>query len=414
MYHTLQCIRQRQGSRARTHRPKAAGRKRQGPFFSAISHGLLAGGCAALLLGCENGVLSRSPEVVVKAQPPGSTNSFNHLKELTLGADEPLRLDFSSKEELHQLSGSWLFRRTSPTYLSSQGHSQPGSVLVHNRTDTWNGPLLKLPPLKPSQAYRVSVWIHPQDTKKTTSAALVLTRVADGLSTSSKLDEAQMEPNKWHRLSGEFVTSPYKSEQLHTLHFDLSNIAADYLVDDLIVAYAEFSADLEQQLDNQVEQATETEQNTKIAQRQHIRNGDAESGMDYWGHQGGLISSSTVHAHSGKHSILITSRNQSWNAPTMEVRDLQDDTRYRFSVFTRLADDQPPAEMKLTIKRVTDGQASYLPLAEVEATDSDWVEIAGEYSAPNITQSEQVVVYVESTSATVSYYVDTLTVQALP
>ena len=71
-------------------------------------------------------------------------------------------------------------------------------------------------------------------------------------------------------------------------------VSANGHIDDITLSYAEYDA--EKLLASKV-------QNNSI-----VRNGDVESGLDYWDSQGGSINLSTKYAHSGKHSIFISER----------------------------------------------------------------------------------------------------------
>lgn len=352
----------------------------------------------ALLTGC----LEASDKMKIEAVTTTSDTLTSSQEGHFIGPTKPLRYDFPNQSTFIARSAEWLFRRVPVIFVADQGHNQFGSILVKERTETWQGPLLRLPPLQPSQGYRVSAWIKPLHTDQATDVTLVLTKVVDGITTQTKLAHTIAEPHSWHKVEGEFAVPSTSGEQIRTLHFDVEHVSTSYLIDDVMVAYSEYSEDL-------------TEKAHVInADEQVILNGGAEEDLAYWSHQGGVISRTSAQAHTGKYSIFISARSRSWHAPTMDVPGLKNSQRYKFSVFTKLEEGHPPTEMKLTLKRITNGQVTYTVLAEGLANDTDWTEMIGLFSAPNITESQPVTVYVESDSPTVSYYVDTLTAYPIP
>lgn len=98
----------------------------------------------------------------------------------------------------------------------------------------------------------------------------------------------------------------------------------------------------------------------------------------------------------------------------MAVKGMENDKLYRFSIFARMNDGEPAANVKLTLKRTTAGQTTFVSVANAAANSTKWTEVAGTFSANNISDSESVSVYLEAENPTASYFVDTLTVELVP
>lgn len=369
--------------------------------FRAGKHLALSGSLLALL-ACRAGSAPGSDEVFIESlstAPAVSTPSKTDAQQV-IQADKPLQLGFDHSAYLVSDSGSLLYRGPYLAFVPDQGHLQLGSVLVKDRQETWHGPFLKLPMLEPGTAYRASIWVKPVDTRQPSQVKLILTRVVQGISTSLVLGEIKAEPEVWQKVDGEFVGAAHWSDDITALSLDVDSIDTRYLFDDVMVAYAEFSDELEAAAAAVVAGGLAL-----------LRNGDVEDGLEHWSHQGGVISRSNAQAHSGEHSLLVSGRSEGWHGPTMALRGLKDYTRYHFGVFVRLNEGEQPANVQLTMKRVTKGQVSFIPIANALASSTDWVKIGGAFSAPNISESEEIILYVESNNPTASYFVDTLTAE---
>ncbi|TVZ41598.1 carbohydrate binding protein [Alteromonadaceae bacterium 2753L.S.0a.02] len=359
---------------------------------------LLVWALPAAILGCGSG---NGGDIKVDYLANSSQASLPAVGDKGIGPRDPLRFDFSDMQNLDSPSGRMLYRTIVPTYVSSQGNIMPGALMIEGRTEVWQGPLIVLPNLEPGQAFTVSAWVKSQDTLDSTNFSLVLTRVVDGNDTRYVIAKSLVEPGSWQKVEGDFVAVQHGGDIIRTLHLEVEPAFTNYLLDDITVAYAEFSAELE----------AAALESAKSKSDGFVFNGSVEDGLVPWRHQGGFITRSSAQAHTGEHSVLITGRTAGWQGPLMEVNGLRDNEKYKVSIFTRLQDGTSPAEMKLTLKRVTKGQATFVSLGIGTANDSGWTEIAGVFTSPNISQAERVSVYLESTNPTASYYVDTLTVQ---
>lgn len=318
-------------------------------------------------------------------------------------APQTIHLNFDESAYFVGPDSSLLYRGEYLTYVRDQGYFKPGSVLVSNRKATWHGPMLVLQPLERGRAYNASVWIKLLETDQPSTAKLNWTQVSEGTLTSLTLAEIQAEPLAWQKLEGEFIGNPQSDSDLNALTIEVDNAEVKYLVDDFIVAYAELSAEM------QAAAAAVKSQTPNL-----IVNGGLELGLEPWTHQGGVISRSSAHVHTGEYSLLMAGRKQEWNAPMMPVKGLQDNKLYRFSLYVRMSDGDPSTHVKLTMKRTTAGQTTFLEIGSGSATNASWTEISGTFTAGNISQSESVYIYLEAEHPTVSYFIDTLTAEQVP
>lgn len=356
------------------------------------------------LSGCQSDLLPRGDKVLVEAIADNdlSRSEFDQLSHFIIGPENPFQLTFDSSIVAEKNQSALLIRHA-PSDYSNEGHDKPGSLYIGKRDYPWNGPMVRLPKLESEQVYRVWAWIKLIENREPSKASLVLNRVAGGINSSFTLGQTTMRHGEWIQIQGEFAAAPEGNESITTIHVRMENTRSSYLIDDVTVALAEFSGELE---------STELSQALVISSPL-IQNGSAEDGMSFWSHQGGVISRSNQQAHTGEHSILISNRSETWNAPLMPITGLKDNAAYRVSLFARLEAGTEPSEVQLTIKTVIDGQAAYLPIGSAIATDDAWANVGGIFRSSTVSKASAVSVYLESPNPTASYYVDSLSVELL-
>lgn len=363
---------------------------------------IFSGVVLALMAGCQGDVMHETGPLSINTVPGADNGHEERIDRAQLSPSEPLILGFDHESDLFTESGVLLFRRARLYYSADEGRSTPGSILVQNRGATWHGPLFRLPFLASGKAFRIAAWIKLADVEKPTVASLIVIHMAAGETRPLKLAEVNLTPGIWSELEGDFIAALEVTDDIVAAYIDVEAPTAKYFLDDFSIAYTDASEDLS------VLAADEARPGATSL----VVNGSAEDGLEPWGSQGAVISRSAKRAHTGVHSILVENRSQDWHAPTIDVRGLQDDIEYRFSIFVYIEDGQQASDMKLTLKRYTDGEVSYDPLAiKKDVGSGSWVEVSGKFVAANASQSQAMTVYLEATDPNLSYYVDTLTVE---
>jgi len=139
---------------------------------------------------------------------------------------------------------------------------------------------------------------------------------------------------------------------------------------------------------------------------------DGEQG--WWPFGSTTVAATTETAHSGSQSLKVTNRTQNWQgAGTNVLSLLQVGATYTISGCTRLVAGQEVTETQtiITMKQTVDGTDSYFPFAptgETEVTADGWACAQGtyEYTA----EATELTLYVQSASATASFYIDDVTI----
>lgn len=142
-----------------------------------------------------------------------------------------------------------------------------------------------------------------------------------------------------------------------------------------------------------------------------IINSDFEDGTTQgWGvFGGGTVMNSTDVAHGGTHSLIITGRTAGFNGPSINVLgSVTKGATYQVTAWVRLAIGTPATQLKITGFRNLASGANFDGIAASSATgvtDSAWTQLTGLYAFAG-DDPTALIFYIESASATASYYVD--------
>jgi len=143
---------------------------------------------------------------------------------------------------------------------------------------------------------------------------------------------------------------------------------------------------------------------------------DFENGTTQgWTARGGTeaVANSTTVAHGGTHSLAVTGRTQSWNAPVVSLLGrVQPGENYSFSAWVRLTDGVAPTTAKLTMERRLGGTPSYEGITgAVPVTSTAWTHLSGTWTLAS--DVDFLKLYVE-TPGTEAFFVDDVQVTYTP
>lgn len=135
-----------------------------------------------------------------------------------------------------------------------------------------------------------------------------------------------------------------------------------------------------------------------------------------WYPRGGneVLTVNAAAAHAGSYGLQVTGRTQGWNGPQLDVTPImQQGKTYTLSAWVKLPAGTPSSSVSIVIQRKTDGATFYEMVKSVQANDSGWVRLAGEYQLKH--SIENLAVYVESFDApTLDFYVDDFLIEQAP
>ena len=147
------------------------------------------------------------------------------------------------------------------------------------------------------------------------------------------------------------------------------------------------------------------------ASAQTIVNNDFEDGTPQgWIPRGPVtLTNSTDFAHGGTQSLLTTGRTAGFNGPSLNVLGtLTKGATYQVSAWVRLTTGTPATQVKITVQRTLASGNQFDTVAQSAATgvtDAAFVQLTGLYAFSGDDPSA-LLLYVESSSATASYYLD--------
>ena len=128
---------------------------------------------------------------------------------------------------------------------------------------------------------------------------------------------------------------------------------------------------------------------------------------------GGVVLTNTEEVGSrpggaGTHSLRTTGRTQGFHGPSLQTLGvLTQGATYQVSVWARLVAGQAPAQLRVTMQRTTGATNNFDTIAQSTAggvTDAGWVQMTGLYGFAG--DPTGLLLYVEATSPTTSYYID--------
>jgi len=148
-----------------------------------------------------------------------------------------------------------------------------------------------------------------------------------------------------------------------------------------------------------------------------ITNSGFETNTTGWSVFGGsaTIASTTAQAHSGTQSLLITGRTQTYQGPQYSVLSLATPgTSYTLSLWGRLPSSNSTGSLTVTLHYTCSGGSSagenyFTWIATSAASASSWTQFSGVQTFPACAGGGTMSAasfYVESPSATLSYYID--------
>jgi endo-1,4-beta-xylanase len=155
--------------------------------------------------------------------------------------------------------------------------------------------------------------------------------------------------------------------------------------------------------------------NTVAADSTIIQNGFEDGTTQGWGPRGSgvTVEAVTEAANSGSYSLKTTGRTSNWHGPSLNVLGvLEKGAVYEVSGYVRLVTGQPASRIIISMQRTPVGEdTAYDWIAPSEpggVTDAGWVLLQGQYTFD--TDVEGLILYVESDSDTVEFYLDDVTV----
>jgi len=135
-----------------------------------------------------------------------------------------------------------------------------------------------------------------------------------------------------------------------------------------------------------------------------------EAGTEGWTDRVCTIAAVTSPVHSGSHSAKVSGRTATWQGIKQSLwGKMVEGKPYRFSGWVRLA-NAPSATVSLSLEQQDDAGTAYHNIVSATATDTDWVQLSGDFTL-HVTGTPSVIdVYFEGPPPGVDFYVDDVSV----
>ena len=141
-----------------------------------------------------------------------------------------------------------------------------------------------------------------------------------------------------------------------------------------------------------------------------VSNDFEDGGVGNWVPRGPVtLTNITDVAHGGTHSLLTTGRTQGFHGPSMDlVGSLTKSATYQVTAWVRLTTGTAATQVRVTVQRNLASGSQFDSVASSSATgvtDSAWTQLTGLYAFAGDDPSA-LILYVESSDPTASYYLD--------
>ncbi len=138
-----------------------------------------------------------------------------------------------------------------------------------------------------------------------------------------------------------------------------------------------------------------------------ITNGGFENGTDGWMGRGCQIEAVTEPAHGGTSSAKASGRDSAWQGITQSVMGkMKDGETYQISGWVRLEDPNSSSPVIVSVEQADDGGTNYINVGRATATNSEWVEVSGEFTLNVDGVLSTLDVYFEGPEPGVNFFVD--------
>lgn len=302
-------------------------------------------------------------------------------------ANEPVVVLASDFED--GTTQGWFGRGSATVDVSTDAaHSGDASLLTTGRADTWQGPGRDLRSvLQAGATYEIEAFVRLADAPSG-EVHLTMQRTPAGGDTVYErvVSNAAVTDGDWARLTGSYTFDSLDNDELQ-LYLESPDPEVSLFLDDVTITMTSPppGGPSETLLESDFEDGT----------------------VQGWGARGEeTVAATQDDARSGEWSLAVTGRTEPWNGPARDITALVSPGKtYRFSLFLKLAPDQEPADLRVSVQTDVDGDSTFQTLVDDTTVGPDaWVEFAGTYTPTR--EADAIHLYAESASELVDFYLD--------
>ncbi|GIH05563.1 beta-xylanase [Rhizocola hellebori] len=268
-------------------------------------------------------------------------------------------------------------------------HTGTQSMRATGRTATWNGPGRNvLGIVQKSATYVIEAYVRMVAAQPSAAIHMTMQRTPEGGSTAfERVSSAAVTDAGWVLLRGEYSYQVDSTEL--QLYLESDNATVAFYTDDVkitMIAPAPGGPPDETGIVTGFEGGTRQGWSPRIGSE--------------------TLTVTEADAHSGRFSLLTTTRTQTYAGPALNVFGrIGKGKVYTFSLWLKLAPGQAPAQLRFSIERRLAGTPNYVTLVGNKTVTADaWVQFTGQYTLAY--DVDFLSVYAESNSGTPSFYLD--------
>ncbi|HEX9059295.1 MAG TPA: carbohydrate binding domain-containing protein, partial [Clostridia bacterium] len=363
--------------------------------YSWINGANLTTGAAFTLTGTYTVDTSKDSALRVQSNDAGKTVPFM-IGDITVTGEQSTTTQttvyheaFTSPGAVSVAGGAQLSTVTGKTFT---GNDDGNALYVSNRANNWDGADFKFSSigLQNGQTYTIKVTGYVDADAVVPDGAQAYLQAVDSY---SWINGANLTSGAAFTLTGTYTVDTSKDSALRVQSNDAGSTVPFYIGDILITGQTTSSGD-------DTTTRPPAQKFTPITFEDQTANGfTGRGGVE-------TLEVTNEAAHNGAYSLKVTGRTQSWNGPSLNVdKYIDQGNEYTITAWVKLIS---PSSTQLSIStQVGNGDgASYVNLqSQAVSTDSGWVQLQGKYRYNN-TSSNYETIYVESSNATASFYID--------
>ena len=274
-----------------------------------------------------------------------------------------------------------------------------------NSSGSSSGPALTLTNLIPGATYTITGEVLLTTGETATAANFTVQRSDPGCSGGTCYDtvgayQVPVSATAWAQVGGTYTVSTTETSLVLYAQLVGPTTAQSFYIDDVVIT--EIAAPSSGPQDNS-----------------GITTTFEDGALDGWSSRAGsTLTNTTADAHSGSHSLLITSRTAAYDGPQISVNNkMYVGSTYSVSVWVKLAPDATQADtLRVSLQTTLAGATSYhTVVGNTPVPLGTWVQLSiPNYSMANAYDPNQAYLYVESNSGTQGFYIDDFQLTYVP
>ncbi len=294
---------------------------------------------------------------------------------------------------------------SAPTNSIAQAYSGTHSLLTATNSNGAGGPSISVSNLVPGATYSITGYVRLASGESSTSANFTMKRTDPGCSGGTCYDtigsyQVPVTASGWAQIGGTYTVSTTETALLLYAQLVGPTTAQSFYLDYVVI-------------NETAGPPTGPQDNSGITATFE------DGGLDGWSSRAGCtLTNTTADAHSGSHSLLVTSRTADYDGPQISVNNkMYNGSTYAISVWVKLAPTATVADtLRVSLQTTLAGTTTYHTVVGNTAVPlGTWVNLSiPTYSMAFAYDPGQAYLYVESNSGTQSFYIDDFQLTYVP